>query len=93
MHEKGIIPDVITYSCMIDGVCSSGRWCDGERLLREMVERKINPDVITFNILVKEGKFFDADELYKEMLRIGVYPNMVTYNSMIEWTLQAKPLR
>lgn len=86
MHEKGIVPDVITYSCMIYGFCISGRWSDGERLLREMVETDINPNVVKHidQCIGQRRQVHCADELYSEMLHMGVYPNTVTYNSMID---------
>ena len=53
-----------------------------------MLERKIDPDVVTFSVLinafVKEGNFFMAEELYDDMIRVGVYPDTVTYNSIID---------
>ncbi|KAL0799248.1 hypothetical protein Bca101_054423 [Brassica carinata] len=52
-----------------------------------MIERKINPNGVTFNALIdafaKEGKLFEAEELYKEMTRRCICPTIVTYNSLI----------
>ncbi|KAF3560522.1 hypothetical protein DY000_02012306 [Brassica cretica] len=97
MEESRIKVDVVIYSSIIDRLWKDGRhsdaqnlfsererWSDGLRLLREMLERKIDPDVVTFSVLVKEGNFFEAEELYDDMIRMGVYPNTVTYNSIID---------
>lgn len=60
---------------------------DGAQLLRDMITRKITPDVITFSalidIFVKEGKLLEAKELYKEMITRGISPDTITYSSLI----------
>ncbi|CAA7034179.1 unnamed protein product [Microthlaspi erraticum] len=47
-----------------------GRCC---WITKDMIERKINPDVVTFSALidafVKEGKLLEAEKLYEEMIK------------------------
>ncbi|WJX66635.1 hypothetical protein P8452_51174 [Trifolium repens] len=53
-----------------------------------MVLENINPDVLTFNILVdafcKEGKVKEANNVFAMMMRKGVKPDVVTYNSLMD---------
>ena len=53
-----------------------------------MAQRKVVPDVQTFNVLVdtlcKEGMLIKAKEVFDGMIQRGIEPNTVTYNSLIE---------
>ncbi|PWA62676.1 pentatricopeptide repeat protein [Artemisia annua] len=82
VFQKGISPDVITYSSLIDGLCNLGRWEEASKMLQEMLDVGISLDVQTFSILVdalcKEGKVEAAENVIDIMLE------RVTYNTMIQ---------
>ena len=53
MKGKGIRLDLVTYnSLLIQGPCNFGQWREATALLNEMTQRKIVPDVKTFNIYI-----------------------------------------
>ncbi|XLT59850.1 hypothetical protein HN873_052454, partial [Arachis hypogaea] len=64
MLDKGISPNVITYSSLIFGLCLEGQYKEAIDLLSDMVLRNISPNVRTYSILIdglcKEGKIKDA---------------------------------
>lgn len=46
--ERGVLPDVVTYSTLIDGYCKASCMRDALEVLDSMVERGILPDVVTY---------------------------------------------
>ncbi|KAK1386054.1 hypothetical protein POM88_023789 [Heracleum sosnowskyi] len=88
MMEKGILPDVRTYTMIIQVLCKFSRWEEVGLLLNQMMEdMNISPNVHTFTILVntysKSGKLDDAKWMIEIMTEWGEYPNVVTYNSLM----------
>ena len=57
-------------------------------MLNEMVQRKIMPNVRTFNILVdtlcKKGMLTEAKKVFVVMIQRGIELDKVTYNSLID---------
>jgi pentatricopeptide repeat protein len=53
-----------------------------------MAERKIMPDVRTFNILVdtfgKQGRLEEAKEVFDVMIRRDIEPNTIAYTYLID---------
>ncbi|VFQ63122.1 unnamed protein product [Cuscuta campestris] len=88
MTERRVSPNIITYTSLIQGLCSFCRWRDVTKLMNEMVRHNVYPNVCTFSILVdafcKEGKLKDAEAVIQIMIQRNVYPNVVTYNALIE---------
>ena len=80
-----VLPDVFTFfnSCSVH-VRSMER---GFKVINEMVDPKITPDVYTFSVFVdmlcKEGKFANALGLLKIMVQRGVKPDTITYNLLL----------
>ncbi|PNX86180.1 pentatricopeptide repeat-containing protein, partial [Trifolium pratense] len=88
MHRSKIIPDVVTYSSLIDGLCKSGRIEYALELVDEMRCREVIPNVVTYNSLInclcKSGRIKYALELVDEMRCRKIIPDVVTYNSLID---------
>ncbi|KAM7528284.1 hypothetical protein LguiB_031694 [Lonicera macranthoides] len=90
MIEKGIYPNVVTYSSLIQGFCNVGQLEEATRLLREMLEKKVSPDVYVrtyktmINGLCQEGLFDEAKELLMRMEECGSIPDDVTYNVIVQ---------
>ncbi|XP_008222853.1 PREDICTED: probable xyloglucan galactosyltransferase GT14 [Prunus mume] len=38
MNEKGIIPDVVTFTSLISAACKSGKWEEAVRLFRNLID-------------------------------------------------------
>ncbi|XP_027174288.1 pentatricopeptide repeat-containing protein At2g15630, mitochondrial-like [Coffea eugenioides] len=86
MIEKGVAPDVITYNCLVQGLCNLSKWKDVENLFTEMKAYNIVPDVITFNILIdapcKEGQLAVAEQVLTAMIQQNQNPTAVTDRCM-----------
>lgn len=78
-----MLPDVVTYSTLIDGYCKASRMQDALEVLDSMVERGILPDVVTYTTLIagycKEGEMEEAMKLHNEMIDKGMVPDPITY--------------
>ncbi|KAK4595359.1 hypothetical protein RGQ29_013707 [Quercus rubra] len=97
MEEGKFKANVVLYGTIIDNLClcNFGRWREATTLLSGMVQRKVMPNVHTFNILVdalcKEGKLTEAKEVFDVMIQRGIEPNTVIYSSLIDgYCLQNK---
>ncbi|KAK6934134.1 Pentatricopeptide repeat [Dillenia turbinata] len=82
-------PDVCTYNIMINACCRFGRLVDGWKVIDEMRERGIHPNVVTFGTLIhwlcKDLRLNEALQLKKEMLRVfGLKPDRFVYAPLIK---------
>ncbi|ESQ50072.1 hypothetical protein EUTSA_v10001906mg [Eutrema salsugineum] len=88
MMNKGMVPDVINYTTLIDGYCLHGKFVDALDLIDKMRANGTAPDVITYNVLAgglaRNGHAKEAFEIYKCMKDEGLEPNAVTHNVIIE---------
>ncbi|KAG6407966.1 hypothetical protein SASPL_130967 [Salvia splendens] len=83
MTSKGILPNVVTYTTMIKGLCDNGRHTDVGDLLNEMANSTISLDVHTFSILIDAYCEIDrAKQLVDSMVEIGLKPNIVSNNGL-----------
>ncbi|CDY68088.1 BnaCnng57550D [Brassica napus] len=88
MQVIGIVPDVVTYNCLIRGYCDLRRELDAAlSLLDDMYLINKHADVFTYTTLVdalgKKGRIEEATELMKKMLHKGIDPTPVTYRTVI----------
>ncbi|KAI3458804.1 hypothetical protein Pfo_015467, partial [Paulownia fortunei] len=78
MSEKGIRPNVVTYTALICGLCNLSRWREVKVLFKEMIDCKIYPNLLTFSSLI------DAFYVLLIMMQKNVVPNVVSYNSLMD---------
>ncbi|XP_026384815.1 pentatricopeptide repeat-containing protein At1g63130, mitochondrial-like [Papaver somniferum] len=66
LRDSNVVPTVIAYNSLVNGLCSSGRlneakrvfdemhgqWEEARRYFDAMLDRGVSPDTITFNILI-----------------------------------------
>ena len=75
MVIKGIVPDVVTYTALIDGHCKVGNTKEAFRLHKEMLDAGLTPNVFTVSCvidgLLKDGKTNDAIKLFLEKTGAG----------------------
>ncbi|PQQ15005.1 pentatricopeptide repeat-containing protein [Prunus yedoensis var. nudiflora] len=50
--KHGFVPDVKMYTVLVYGWCKIGRFDMAERFLRDMIERGIEPNVVTYNVFL-----------------------------------------
>ncbi|KAG8098068.1 hypothetical protein GUJ93_ZPchr0013g34155 [Zizania palustris] len=53
MGEKGLDPDVVTYNCLINGLCKTYRVERAHEVFDEMLRRGCTPNRVTYNSFVR----------------------------------------
>lgn len=91
-------PGIVTYNRMLSTYLSAAASdptsrrgqrfaCCGEALLGEMTRARIEPNRLTYNILVsartQTGDLEGAEQRVREMRARGIEPNQITYHTMI----------
>ncbi|KAH1041194.1 hypothetical protein AAZV13_09G024400 [Glycine max] len=83
MQEKGLIPDVVTYSTLIECFGKTDKVEMACRLFDEMLAEECTPNLITYNILLdcleKSGRTAEAVDLYAKLEQQGLTPDSITY--------------
>jgi pentatricopeptide repeat protein len=81
------MPDVITYTTLINGLCKAGRLEEAKKKFIEMMSKNLLPDSVTYDTFVlsfcKQGKLSSALRVLKDMERNGCSKTLQTYNSLI----------
>lgn len=87
LDEQTFDPNIRDYSKLMDAHSNAGRVKDAERILNKMLEKGIEPDVLTSVILVhmysKIGNYNGAKEAFDKLRREGFQPDLRAYNSLI----------
>ncbi|KAK6122852.1 hypothetical protein DH2020_043378 [Rehmannia glutinosa] len=88
MSECGYIPNVYTYSSLIDRLFKDKRLDLALKVLAKMLEYSCPPNVVIYTEMVdglcKVGKTSEAYKLMLMMEEKGCNPNVVTYTAMID---------
>lgn len=73
------------YSCLIHGFCCVGDWDVAKGLFVEMINQDVQPNVVTFSVMIDElcqsRKVDEASEMLELMVQRNVHPDIVTYNT------------
>ncbi|XP_073099929.1 pentatricopeptide repeat-containing protein At1g79540 [Elaeis guineensis] len=73
---------------LVEELCQSGLVLKAYKLLRDIIDSGVVPDVITYNILInglcKVGNTDGALKLFKEIYFKGLSPDAVTYGTLID---------
>jgi len=95
-RDKGVSPDLITFSILIKANCDAGRLEDALVLLQTMVGLGIGPDEVVFNNLlggcIRENNSALAKHIYNNMVERGVKPSNATFSILIRLYAQSKLL-
>ncbi|KAG0462981.1 hypothetical protein HPP92_021457 [Vanilla planifolia] len=87
LDEHTFDTNIRDYSKLIDVHSKAGRIQDAERILSKMLEKGIQPDVLTSIILVhmycKSGDLNRAKEAFEKLKQEGFQPDLAVYSSMI----------
>ncbi|CAM9281736.1 unnamed protein product, partial [Discosporangium mesarthrocarpum] len=89
-EDSSKAPDLITFNAAISAVSKSGRWKEAQKLLKEMEESGIQPDVVSYTSVISarsrsrsDGGTGFAEAILSEMESRGVLPNSITYNAAL----------
>ncbi|KAF5759579.1 putative tetratricopeptide-like helical domain superfamily [Helianthus annuus] len=87
MKLDGFMPDVISYTMVLDAVISAGEFERADQVFDEMLVSGLVPDIHTYNVYVsglcKQNKFDDGIKMVSSMEELGCKPNMITYNMLL----------
>lgn len=89
--------DAKIFTILIYGWCKIGRFEMGERFLKDMVGRGIEPNVVTYNVLLNgvcrraslhpEGRFEktirNAEKVFDEMRQRGIEPDVTSFSIVL----------
>lgn len=85
--QRGLVPDDVTLSCMLDALVSSGRVDEAMTLFEEW-KAQVKPNTVMYATLMKgcaaRGKTERARELHREMQAGGIPLNLIAYTTLID---------
>lgn len=89
MKESGLVPNSVTYGCLIDACVKNGRVERAVEVFEQMKKDGVPGNTIIYTTLIKGfAKSFKLDkalEIYQFMkIDEKIKPNNVTYNSLID---------
>ena len=92
-----LVPDVVTYSILINGLCKNGQLEEANELLSYMEEKGCAPDVITFTPLMygflKNHEISKVVELLHKMAERNLKPTECTMSLVTQLLIKAKNYR
>ncbi|CAN6451550.1 unnamed protein product [Victoria cruziana] len=84
MFNDGILPDIITFNCLLQCLCDDSRTSDANRLKTLGSGKGMKTDASTLHILIRgfsyEGKSREGLLILDQMLDKGFIPNLAVYN-------------
>ncbi|KAH7666140.1 TPR-like protein [Dioscorea alata] len=75
MLFKGFVPDVVTYNCLINGLCKSYRIERAHEVFDEMLQRGCVPNRVTYNSFIRYYSVVNEVDKGVEMMRAMVARN------------------
>ncbi|CDP04645.1 unnamed protein product [Coffea canephora] len=93
--HKGLTPDIVIYSTVLQGLFSSGRYLSAREIFNEMQASGMKPHFHTYCVMLdglcKTGyidealhkRLDSARDLFNNLSLNGLDPNVITYNTMI----------
>ncbi|KAE8650482.1 putative pentatricopeptide repeat-containing protein At1g09680 isoform X2 [Cucumis sativus] len=88
MQQRGLRPNGITFTALIDGQCRSRRIDSAMNTYHQMLTMGVKPDLVMYNTLLnglcKVGDVNKARKLVDEMRMVGMKPDKITYTTLID---------
>lgn len=88
MVRRGLPPDEVTYTSLINAYCVEGELSKALRLHNEMMQKGFLADDVTYSVLInglnKKARTNEAKRLLLKLFYEESVPNDVTYNTLIE---------
>ncbi|KAL2488274.1 Pentatricopeptide repeat-containing protein [Forsythia ovata] len=93
MLKYGLVPSIVTYTILVDGLCRAGDTNSSMKMLEFMKQNGCPPNVYTYTVVINglchSGKVEEAETLLVEMSQVGVSPNDITYVSLVKSHVKA----
>ena len=84
-HDYGYKLSLNSCNSLLSGLVKENETGEMEYVYKEMIKRRVMPNLITFNIyingLCKAGKLNKAEDVIEDIKAWGFSPNVVTYNT------------
>lgn len=69
MLFKGFVPDIVTYNCLIDGLCKTYRIGRAHELFDDMLTKSCIPNKVTYNSFIRYYSVVNEVDKAIEMMR------------------------
>jgi hypothetical protein len=80
MQAKGLTPDIISYSSLIN----KAPYDQGIELFEQMQAKGLTPDSISYTTLINKAPYDQSIELFEQMKASGLQPEVRTFNSLLK---------
>lgn len=88
MSKKKFRLNAVPFNIMIKGWLERNEWEQACLVFNQMLEREVDPTVVTYNSLIgylcKKSDLEKAKKLFDDMVKKGKHPNAVTYSLLME---------
>jgi pentatricopeptide repeat protein len=93
---EGVVPDVVTFNTILKGYAQSMNVDECFKVIAEMVEVKVDPDDVTYGILldacIADNNLNKANEVLDGLIKSGMAMNTVLYTTFIKGFVRAEML-
>ncbi|KAL6498663.1 hypothetical protein OROGR_028210 [Orobanche gracilis] len=92
--DSGVVPNIITYNTLINGMCRTGQVNRALKLFEELQLKGNFPDSITYSTLIeglqRVGRDGDAYKLFEQMNENGCKPCSSAYKTLMTWSCRRR---
>lgn len=71
MKEKGIIPNIVTYGILMEGLCNDKQVDRAEGIFEELTSKSLQPNMAAYRILIEglcnDKQFERAKGIFEEL--------------------------